>query len=162
MKNFKSYALTGAIFALIILGLFLLTRGSKSENSTSSSGTLQSSERTYDFGTVSMAKGKVAHAFDVRNAGSDPVVASKLYTSCMCTQASLSVGGKTDGPFGMIGHGFVPTFETLIQPGQAAKIEAVFDPAAHGPSGIGRIERTVTLETSSGSLQLNIKASVVP
>ncbi|KKT83316.1 MAG: hypothetical protein UW81_C0021G0020, partial [Candidatus Giovannonibacteria bacterium GW2011_GWC2_44_9] len=41
--------------------------------------------------------------------------------------------------------------------------EVVFDPAAHGPAGVGRIERAVYLENSaSEALQLKFSATVTP
>jgi hypothetical protein len=39
----------------------------------------------------------------------------------------------------------------------------VFDPTAHGPSGLGRIERTVTLESArAAALELRMVVMVTP
>ena len=39
----------------------------------------------------------------------------------------------------------------------------LFDPAAHGPSGLGRIERTVTLESAQAApLELRMVVMVTP
>lgn len=120
-------------------------------------------ETAYDFGTVSMKNGLVTKEFTVTNNENEPLSLRRLYTSCMCTKAYLEINGAEKGPFGMLGHGVVPGVnETLPASGQA-KIKAVFDPNAHGPAGVGPIEREVTLEDEQGILiSFNIKANVVP
>ena len=123
---------------------------------------LQTDESNYDFGSISMAKGKVSKTFTFQNTTSQAVTAKKLYTSCMCTQATLAVDDKNFGPFGMPAHGFIPGIDASIEPGAEAKIEAVFDPAAHGPAGVGPIAREVILETSDGKLTFKFKAQVLP
>ena len=63
----------------------------------------------------------------------------------------------------MPGHGFVPSADVVLNPGETAEVEVISDPAAHGPSGIGRIERSVYLEGDAGSLvELRIRATVTP
>lgn len=126
-------------------------------------GGLTASEESYDFGSISMAKGKVSHTFSVKNTADEPIVIAKLSTSCMCTTATLAVNGTRKGPFGMPGHGIIPNINQSINPGKEAQVEVVFDPAAHGPSGVGRIDRLVYLESESGSkFQLGIRATVTP
>lgn len=124
---------------------------------------LTANEESYDFGSVSMAKGKVSHTFSVKNTAEEPIIIAKLSTSCMCTTATLTVNGARRGPFGMPGHGIIPKMNQPIDPGEEAQVEVVFDPAAHGPSGVGRIDRLVYLESESGSkFQLGIRATVTP
>lgn len=124
---------------------------------------LTAAETSFDFGTISMAKGKVTKAFSVKNTTSEPITVSKIYTSCMCTKASLLQGSNRKGPFGMPGHGSVPIISETIAPGAEAVVEAVFDPAAHGPAGVGPIARTVFVETTDGGkLSLDFKANVIP
>jgi hypothetical protein len=117
----------------------------------------------YDFGAISMRDGKVSTIFKIKNTEGEPIKMSKLYTSCMCTEATLKMAGKTKGPFGMLGHGFIPSFNEILEPEGVAEIEVVFDPAAHGPAGIGKIQRTVTLENNGGRpIELLITANVTP
>lgn len=118
----------------------------------------------HDFGTISMKDGNVATTFTVQNTTEQPVPLKKLYTSCMCTSASLKINGGTKGPYGMLGHGIIPTFTETLQPGQEAQIEVVFDPNAHGPSGVGPIDRFVALEGPDDAVlvQVEIKANVTP
>ncbi|MFO0702334.1 MAG: DUF1573 domain-containing protein [Candidatus Andersenbacteria bacterium] len=116
----------------------------------------------FDFGTVAMSKGKVTHDFVVTNTGKQPISLTKLYTSCMCTSAELSLGEHHQGPFGMQGHGATPTFDETLAPGAAVTVSATFDPNAHGPAGVGPIDRSVSLESSDGVLALRFTGTVTP
>ncbi len=124
---------------------------------------LSAREQSFDFGTISMAAGKVTHNFWIRNAGTTPIDLRTMYTSCMCTTASLVKGGKKTAPVGMAGHGYIPPLNETLGPNEAAMVEVVFDPAAHGPAGIGRIERVVTIENDrERPLELGFVANVTP
>ena len=129
-----------------------------------SAGFLSSLEKHFDFGTISMLKGKVEHSFVIKNENNYPVTIGKIYTSCMCTEASLIKNGKEFGPFGMPGHGFIPSINETLNPGEEAQIKVVFDPAAHGPAGIGKNNRRVFIQNESGKniLNLDISAYVTP
>lgn len=131
----------------------------------SGQGQLSVTEPTYDFGEVSMAKGLVNHEFVLSNNSSAPVKVGAVETSCMCTTAYLKVGenGREVGPFGMAGHGGLKNSANLIVPlGEKLIVRAVFDPAAHGPAGVGPVERQIILEVGGSPLTLNFKALVKP
>jgi hypothetical protein len=116
-----------------------------------------------DFGTISMAKGVVKHEFKIKNTSNKGVVVNKMYTSCMCTTATFMIANQRFGPYGMPGHGFIPRIGKTIDPGQEAVVQVVFDPAAHGPAGVGKIERTIIIETNDGRpLELGFAAKVTP
>lgn len=158
-----------SIFSVIIIigGAIWLARPGKNQdqenNSALEASALTAMESGFDFGEISMAKGKVSHTFKIKNNASEAVVAKQLYTSCMCTEASLIKADKKVGPFGMPGHSFAPKINETIAAGEEAEIEVVFDPAAHGPSGVGPIERVVYLEQEGKNpLEITIKASVTP
>ena len=124
---------------------------------------LRSSEYKFDFGSISMAAGKVNHRYYLANGGPEAVVIRKLYTSCMCTTAEFVKGIRRFGPFGMQGHTDIPSINQDFAPGERAYVEVVFDPAAHGPAGVGPIERVVTIENSAGQpMQLAFSAYVTP
>ncbi len=126
-------------------------------------GALAAQENNYDFGAISMAAGKVSKMFAIKNTGEAVLSVNQLYTSCMCTVATLKIGNRSAGPFGMPGHGFAQRINETIGPNEEAGVEVVFDPAAHGPAGVGRIERVVYLENSAGApLELKISATVTP
>ena len=81
----------------------------------------------------------------------------------MCTEATLILGGKSYGPYGMPGHGFVPRADQTLAPNEEAEILVEFDPAAHGPAGVGYIERAVIIEDDSGPIaDFMIKTTVTP
>ena len=126
---------------------------------------LVASETFYDFGTVSMKNGNVTKEFTVTNPTAEAITLEAVFTSCMCTTAFL-VGpdGSMKGPFGMPGHGgAVPPTNELIKAGESRIVRIVYDPNAHGPAGVGRIDRFITLtDSSNGTLELEIKANVTP
>lgn len=158
----------GIIAAIIILGGLIWIAQPDSQSSTASSGKSNGSltvEETnnYDFGTISMTAGKVKHQFKIKNTSSEAVTINKIYTSCMCTTAELTAGGKQFGPYGMPGHGAIPKTEGVVNPNEQATVEVVFDPAAHGPAGVGRIQRAITLENNAGQpVELQVSANVTP
>lgn len=117
----------------------------------------------YDFGTISMAAGNVTKVFKIKNASTDTVTISKIYTSCMCTTATLTKGDQRFGPYGMPGHGAIPRIDQIVNPSEEATVEVVFDPGAHGPAGVGRIQRAITIETNAGQpIELQFAAFVTP
>lgn len=129
-----------------------------------SSGVLTLKESKYDFGTVSMAKGKVSKEFTLENKSQEDVNIGEVFTSCMCTEAELKVGDRIAGPFGMQGHGLVSSANLVVKSGEKLIVKAIFDPAAHGPAGVGPIERQVAIYTSAGKdpIVLDFKAVVTP
>ncbi len=117
----------------------------------------------YDFGTISMKEGKVTKSFQIKNDQADEIKLAQIYTSCMCTEAQIVIDGKEYGQFGMQGHGAMKMLNQILKPGQEAELLVTFDPNAHGPSGIGVIERTVSLQSDQGDVAtVNIKANVIP
>lgn len=125
---------------------------------------LTASETVYDFGTIRMKDGDVTKDFTVTNTTDKDVMLGTLVTSCMCTRASIvRADGTTKGPFGMPGMGRVPPANELIKAGESRSIRIVYDPNAHGPAGVGQIDRFAELEDGNGGkLQLEIKALVTP
>lgn len=165
----KQIIISVVIAILFIVGLAFIAKPSSQSNqqpeigSHETSSLLAAEESVFDFGSISMADGDVVHTFVISNTGTESIKIKKMYTSCMCTTASLIYGDITKGPFGMPGHGPMPPVNVSIEPGEEAGIEVIFDPTAHGPAGIGRVERIVYLENDSGpALELNFSATVTP
>lgn len=165
------------IFAFVLVILFSVVAAGKSKGRegpgvpasgeiASVAGVLIAEKTFFDFGTVSMKNGLVRHQYRVLNEGDEFIAVKKVYTSCMCTSASvITNAGETFGPFGMPGHGHAAVQDSNITvgPREAITVEAIFDPAAHGPSGVGLAERTVFLETNSPSspnIEFSFKAMV--
>ncbi len=165
MKNILPIVLVVVVTAGMVVLLALISKPGSSSGSTQTgeSGLEILGEAKFDFGTISMAQGKVRTEFRVKNTAALPVTLTKLFTSCMCTKASLTIGGETVGPFGMPGHIAVPSISETLEPGATATTTAEFDPAAHGPAGVGAINRKVTLENDAGSpLEFGFTAFVEP
>jgi len=157
------------ITLLIIVGLVILIwwgslKQKPQVQNTGEESVLTTDSNLYDFGTISMKDGDVAKEFIVTNPSDEDIFVSTVVTSCMCTKAFIvKPDGKTKGPFGMTGMGYVPPANETIKAGEDRIIRVVYDPNAHGPAGVGFIDRFVTLADSSGnSLELEIKAVVTP
>ena len=132
-------------------------------NQPAGAGALASVSPFFNFGKISMAAGSVSHRYSIRNTGEAPLTITKLSTSCMCTVATLITQAGKKGPFGMSGHGFIPDLAERLAPGEVAQVEVVFDPAAHGPAGIGPTDRTVMIVSDAGlPLVLRFSAMVTP
>ncbi|MBI3019889.1 MAG: DUF1573 domain-containing protein [Parcubacteria group bacterium] len=165
----KQLVIFGAILLLVVLGLMFVAQGDSTENQNAALPTgngatvLLAGEDFFDFGTISMRNGKVSSVFSVQNDGETPMMIQSVYTSCMCTEAFISdTVGKKHGPFGMPGH-TSPRTDIEVGAGETVSVEAVFDPAAHGPSGVGLAERSIYLETNSATqprVELRFKAVV--
>ncbi|KKQ03648.1 MAG: hypothetical protein US18_C0014G0008 [Parcubacteria group bacterium GW2011_GWB1_36_5] len=136
----------------------------KGNQSTNSGNQLTESETFYNFGTISMKNGNVSKMFKVTNKTDKDILYPNLTTSCMCTAAYfIRPDGSKAGPFSMVGMGFVPKLNETIKVGESADIEVVYDPNAHGPAGVGMIDRFVELVDENGhKLQFEIKANVTP
>lgn len=159
----------GIVIGSLVLGGFVwIARPDEQSNNNSvsatSNGALTVEEtNNYDFGTISIAAGTVSHIFKIKNTSEKAVTINKMYTSCMCTTATLLLSGKEFGPVGMLGHGAIPKIDQTINPREEGKVEVIFDPAAHGPAGVGRIQRAVTIENSTGRpVELLFTAIVTP
>jgi len=151
--------------ALFALAIIVFSNTAKNESSiAASSGQLTFSNEVFDFGTVVMKAGNVSHKFELKNEGEEPIIITKAYTSCGCTTAFIQNKDETVGPFGMQGHlGMVLDTNIKIEPGESAFVDAIFDPAAHGPAGVGQIRRVVYVETNSSAhpkIELNFQALV--
>ena len=180
MKDKNKIVISLVTVAILFWGMFVYAKPNKTEIATTDSGIEQTTNQTsnnssstavliapetfYDFGTIQMKNGKVSYSFNIINGGGTDILLERVTTSCMCTVAYIVNKNEKIGPFGMPGHGGqVPKSNYTIRAGETLEIEAVFDPNAHGPAGIGLIERVIKLEYGNGEiLNLNFKAVVTP
>lgn len=166
----RKIALAAVIVAVVLAGLIVAAKpGAVTKTAPQAAPpppvkrVLLAKASSFDFGTVSMAAGKVTHRYWIKNTGSAPITIQRLYTSCMCTTAALVKANRKYDPYGMPGHGFMPTINAPMAPNETAIVEVVFDPAAHGPAGIGPVDRFVTLQTDrEPPLELAFTAVVTP
>mgnify|MGYP001592941923 FL=1 len=165
----KRTTIISIVAIILVIGGIIWIARSDSQNSaasliTNSNGIIITEEANYDFGVISMANGKVNHQFKIENTSNEKVIINKVYTSCMCTTASVfdEFGNKL-GVFGMPGHDGSSKADIEISGRKTFIVEAVFDPAAHGPSGVGLAKRSIYIETNSEKmpeLEFSIQAMV--
>ncbi len=133
-------------------------------NANRSGGALIAETPSYDFGALPLRSGIARTLYTVKNAGAESLVIKNVWTSCMCTEAMVRKGTFAMGPFGMPGHGGPTRAISLsLSPGESADVEALFDPAAHGPAGVGPVARSIFLAADTGELlELSFTAVVTP
>lgn len=168
------YTLIAVTVVVILLGIYVSRENATKPGADSGrpvaaagalavAGALVSPDPFFDFGKISMAAGKVTYRFTIENTGGTAITLTKLHTSCMCTTATLITLAGKKGPFGMPGHAPIPGITEIMAPEGRAQVEIVFDPKAHGPAGVGRIERVITVENTAGKpLELGFVAMVRP
>jgi len=168
MKS-KNFVIFSVIVFIAALGFVIFSKGKTNEGEakvpTQSTSVLNALEKDFDFGTIVMKDGDVSKIFELENEGTEPILISKVYTSCMCTVAKITTAkSETSGPYGMSGHnGGTSRTGIEVGAGETVKVEAIFNPAAHGPSGVGLANRTIFLETNSTQtpkVELNFTATV--
>ena len=145
--NVKTLAITLAlIFTGLIGGAYLSFNSSAQQAVVSSQDAkAEQGETSLDWGEIVMNAGNAEATFTIRSKGTTPLKLFNIITSCACTTAQLSNNG-TDSPlFGMHSKS---DYVMELAPGEEATLKVVFDPAYHGPSGVGPIMRTVTIETN--------------
>ena len=162
----KKTGLIIVAIVIVIVGLMFWGRNNQSSSptqNTNAASALLASEKLYDFGSISMKDGLVNHIFKITNSSDKDVLVKKIVTSCMCTEAYIESDGKEKGPFSMEGMGYIPSVNETIKAGESRNVKVVYDPNAHGPAGVGSINRYIMLTDSDGSaLQIEIKALVTP
>ncbi|MBI2450648.1 MAG: DUF1573 domain-containing protein [Candidatus Nealsonbacteria bacterium] len=107
-----------------------------------------------DLGNMKVSEERTAE-FEIRNAGSQPLVMSGLQTSCMCTFGQIIIGENKSPIFGMAMHGN-PKWQGSLEPGQTAVAKVIYRPylmPVQGP-----VERIFTFETND---PLNQKVNLV-
>ncbi|OGY49564.1 MAG: hypothetical protein A3B89_01795 [Candidatus Buchananbacteria bacterium RIFCSPHIGHO2_02_FULL_40_13] len=167
--NNKTLIIIITLIIIVFVGLVIWSQSLPKDTSAvlgtnDSQGFLSADETSYDFGTISMANKLVNKVFKVTNTTNQEVSIDTIVTSCMCTTAYLQGAEGELGPFGMPGHGGLAgnRVNETIKPGETRDLKVVFDPNAHGPAGVGAINRSITLTGKGGKLQFTIEAVVTP
>lgn len=163
LKN--KFILTSAALTVLFLvgGVFLITKPETAavDGATTSANThAVITETSYDWGEIKLGGGNVEKTFEIKNDGPDTLSLSNVITSCMCTTATLSLDGTTSPIFGMHTKS---NYVLKVPSGETAELKVVFDPAFHGPSGVGPITRRVTVATNdpeSSELNFTLTAMV--
>lgn len=147
MNNTKVIiAITLATILLLVGGVFVLSKNETSASIAASQKAKMSVDQlSYDWGQINMKAGNVSKSFTIKNTGTDTLKLTNVKTSCHCTKAWVKINNTTSPSFGM---NSVSSWIGEIPPGQEAQLEVVFDPAYHGPQGVGPINRLVSVETN--------------
>lgn len=131
MKKIKAYILR----AVSILALLLLAIPASARKE----ARIDFNETVYDFGQVSVKKGKVSHEFTFTNAGDKNLVITNARADCGCTRPEYN-----DSP---------------VAPGKSGSVKVTFV-----PNGKGHFSKKVTVTTNGTprKARLIIKGEMVP
>jgi hypothetical protein len=126
----------------------------------SAPGSVAVENTLHEWGEVPIKGGVVTASFPIKNTGENTLLLTNIATSCMCTTAKLVLGDSVSPEFGMHTKS---DYALEVPPGESANLEVVFDPAFHGPSGVGPITRQVKVTTndpSQSTLNFTLTATV--
>lgn len=139
--------ITVATLMIIVGGAVLTTKsGNDKKAAVMNENVLaEADDKYFDWGEIKMDDGVVEKEFDIKNGGTETLTLSNVVTSCMCTTAFLEKGDEVSPEFGMHTKS---RYQLNLESGESAKLRVVFDPAFHGPEGVGPITRQVTVETN--------------
>lgn len=155
-------SLVGLSLVILIGGVMLVSRAPRPpEIIASPEAKIEVQDTNYDWGRLSIDGGNVEKVFSIKNVGSGTLELANVKTSCLCTEAQVTINGEKSPFFGM--HASSSWFGRL-DPGAEAQLLVIFDPAYHGPSGVGQITRLVTVETNDPEhpkLEFTLTAEVI-
>jgi len=139
-------AVTLISLTLLIGGIFLAGKlTSTASVEIDANAKVVAEETAHEWGEINLNDGNVQKVFKITNSGTAPLVLSNVATSCMCTTAELSLGEEKSPKFGMHTKS---SYVLEVPAGETAELKVIFDPAFHGPSGVGPINRQVTVATN--------------
>ena len=110
---------------------------------------IEANPASYEVGDIPIDGGILTKEFTIKNSTNEKLTLRKIATSCMCTEAKVLLGGAETTFYGME-HATDknPPVNLDFAPGSEAAVIVNFDPAAHGPEGVGPFERDVWLTFS--------------
>ena len=149
----------------VVVGLafFLSAKGSQEKTlvTTEVQG-IQAAVTNYNLGEVPINGGIVTKEYEIKNTSGKDMELKKIATSCMCTSASVKIGDDETRFFSMeMGGDKNPLISTRLKKDETAKVTVRFDPAAHGPQGVGPFDRIVWLYFDAGVKELTFNGTVV-
>jgi len=164
-REIKIFIILGILFFVAILGLsILINRMPITSQVLSEASGVEVDPLYYDLGNVPIKGGIITKEYLIKNVSSQPIKLKRIATSCMCTTASFQFQDKKTDFFGMEMNGNKnPSLNIQIGVNETGKVVVRFDPAAHGPQGIGPFDRVVYLTFSdpAGVKELKFGGNVV-
>lgn len=157
-------AITVAVIVGAVTFLGNSSSPTKADLAKTAGAKVETIETKFDFQNIPYSGGNVEHVFPIKNIGDKDLKIANLATSCMCTKVYMKVGQDKSPEFGMPGHNTASDWTGTLAPGQEGQIVAVFDPTAHGPQGVGPIDRLVSFESNDPDhpyVEFNFKGVVV-
>lgn len=157
---------------LLIGGLaFLMTKASGGGVSKGKDSYINNAEATnlevsplgrVNLGEVPYGGGIISKSFDIKNTSASTIKLRKITTSCMCTVAKVKLGNKETKFYGMEMNGDLnPLLDFDLPARETAQVIFEFDPAAHGPQGIGAVDRVIMVFFDVGYKILEFDGEVV-
>lgn len=166
VKNVNDKKIIIGFIALTLLilggGVYILSATSTSVKTTSSQNAkVEVDQKTFDWGNIPYSGGNATKTFTIKNTGTDTLKLTSIKTSCDCTKAQIAIDGKTSPYFSM--HS-TSSWVGEVASGKEAQLTVIFDPAFHGPTGVGPVERLISLETNdiqNPKIEFSLKGVVV-
>lgn len=139
-----------ALFLIIIIGLvgllvWLGSRGGIAPTTDASDPNRPIATVTdtdFDLGAMAVSEIK-NHVFQIKNTGLSDLTLARVTTSCNCTYAYITTGGRRSPQQTMHGSN---GWSDVVRPGETADVEVVYEPALMPVSGV--VERTVSVTTT--------------
>lgn len=151
----------GAIILIGGGGIFLMSRSPNTARlEKTDKAQFFTDHANFDWGNIDYGGGDAKHTFEIKNTGEAPLKLANIKTSCMCTTAKVITRAGSSPAFKM--HE-VSDWQGVLEPGETGKLEVDFDPAFHGPTGTGPVERIISVETSDPNksyVEFNLKGVV--
>lgn len=129
LKNAYIFAMTA------VIGILMLSQPAL--GASNKDAVIDFQEKVYDFGKISLKKGKVSHEFNFTNAGGKNLVITNARADCGCTRPEYG--------------------EAPVAPGKTGTVKVTFAPAAKG-----HFTKKVTVTTNGNprKVRLLIKGEV--
>lgn len=168
-KDIK-YLIIFIIVFIVLIGGFAVLVSNKDAQETKISSikldskTVEVTPNNDDWGLIPIGGGIVEKTYEVKNLTTGTLNLKRIVTSCMCTKASFEVGENKSAFFGMEMSGDKnASINISVGPNQIATLRVRFDPAAHGPQGVGPFDRVISLTFSdpAGIKEIKFKGVVV-
>ncbi|MDO8551272.1 MAG: DUF1573 domain-containing protein [bacterium] len=139
------------IFTVLIFtgGIFILSKAPSKAGLQKEGGVkIGIDHDKYEFGTVKLTSGIVEHKYPVTNAGQKDLKIANLASSCACTKVYFKSSAGESPKASMKGMTKPSSWVGVLKPGGQGELVMDFDPAFHGPGGVGKISRSLSFETN--------------
>lgn len=163
--NDKKIIIGFILLTTLMLGggvyILTLTTANPAVVNSSQNAKIEVDSKTYDWGEIAYSGPDATKTFTIKNTGTDILKLTNIKTSCACTNAKVTIDGVVSPSFGM--H-TTSSWVGEIAPGKEANLSVAFDPDFHGPSGVGPVERLISVETNDTNnpkLEFSLKGVVV-